>query len=76
MEYKTIGRWSREDASHNYTARAIDNIGRILAKVGADVDIDLEQPLETVLEAEQIEKIEAVIDETLKRIIKIRHKRL
>ena len=76
MEYEKIGQWSSDTPGHNYTARAIDNIGRILAKVGADIDLDLEQPLEMVLEAEQIEQIEAAIDETLKRIVKIRHKSL
>ena len=42
MEYEKIGRWSGDELGRNYTARAIDNIGRILAKVGADVDIVLE----------------------------------
>ncbi|MCK5565778.1 MAG: hypothetical protein KAJ07_11075 [Planctomycetes bacterium] len=74
MEYEKIGRWSSDKLGHNYTARAIDNIGRILAKVGADVDIVFENPDEVPLAHEQKRRIETMIDETLDKIVKIRHK--
>lgn len=74
MDYEKIGRWSSDEQGHNYTARAIDNIGRILAKVGADVDIVFENPDGTPLGDKQKKRIEAAIDETLEKIIKIRHR--
>ena len=74
MEYEKIGRWSSDKLGHNYTARAIDNIGRILAKVGADVDIVFENQNGALLAQEQKKRIETTIDETLEKIVKIRHK--
>ena len=74
MDYEKIGRWSSDELGHNYTARAIDNIGRILAKVGADVDIMFDNPDGELLGNEQKEKIETAINETLEEIVRIRHK--
>ncbi len=74
MEYEKIGRWSSDEQGHNYTARAIDNIGRILAKVGADMDNVFENPDGAPLNQEQKKQIEAMVDETLEKIVKIRDK--
>ena len=74
MEYEKIGQWNSDEQGHNYTARAIDNIGRILAKVGADVDIIFENPDGTPLAHEQKRQIETMVDETLEKIVIIRHK--
>ncbi len=74
MEYKKIGRWSSDELGHNYTARAIDNIGKILAKVGADMDIVFETSDGYPLGDGRKKQIETAIDETLEKIVKIRHK--
>ena len=42
--YDKVGLWSSEKLEHNYSARAVDKIGRILAKVGADVDFVFDNP--------------------------------
>lgn len=74
MEYEKIGRWRSDEVGHNYTARAIDNIGRILARVGVDVDFVFENPEGAPLEDHQKKHIEMAIDETLERIVKIRRR--
>jgi hypothetical protein len=74
MDYEKIGRWRSDEIGHNYTARAIDNIGRILARVGVDVDVVFENPGGAPLGDEQKRHIEMTVDETLERIVKIRRK--